>query len=87
MSPAAASEYLGAIEGSLASPNMVLDLRIPQNQRYQQVILDQAVSQYMAGEIDLEEAIKQIYDGWEEITEELGREEQLEIYLSTIGAK
>jgi multiple sugar transport system substrate-binding protein len=87
MSPQAASDYLGAIEGSLASPNMVLDLRIPQNQRYQQVVLDQAVSQYMAGEIDLEEAIQQIVVGWEEITEELGREAQLDAYLGTLGVE
>jgi multiple sugar transport system substrate-binding protein len=85
MSPAAASEYLGAIEGSLASPNMVLDLRVPQNQRYQGVVLDQTVSQYLAGEITVEEAMQQIYDGWEEITEELGREEQLGAYRSTLG--
>jgi len=85
MSPEAASVYLGAIEGSLASPNMVLDLRVPQNQRYQQVALDTALSQFASGEISKEEAIKQIYDGWEEITEELGREEQLEAYLGTLG--
>jgi multiple sugar transport system substrate-binding protein len=85
MSPGAATDYLGAIEGSLASPNMVLDLRIPQNQRYQGVVLDQTVSQYLAGEITLEEAMQQIYDGWEEITEELGREEQLEAYRGTLG--
>ncbi len=87
MSPEAASNYLGAIEGSLASPNMVLDLRIPQNQRYQQVVLDQAVSQYLAGEIGLEEAMQQIYDGWEEITEELGRAEQLAAYRGTLGVE
>jgi multiple sugar transport system substrate-binding protein len=87
MSPEAASDYLGAIETSLASPNMVLDLRIPQNQRYQQVILDQAVSQYLAGEISLEEAMQQIYDGWEEVTEELGREEQLAAYRATLGVE
>ena len=87
MSPQAASDYLGAIEGSLASPNMVLDLRIPQNQRYQQVVLDQAVSQFMAGEITIEEAVQQIYDGWEEITEELGRAEQLVVYLATLGVE
>jgi multiple sugar transport system substrate-binding protein len=85
MSPGAATEYLGAIEGSLASPNMVLDLRVPQNQRYQGVVLDQTVSQYLAGEITLEEAMQQIYDGWEEITEELGREEQLDTYRGTLG--
>jgi multiple sugar transport system substrate-binding protein len=85
MSPEAASDYLGAIEGSLASPNMVLDLRIPQNQRYQGVVLDTAVSQFLAGEITVEEAMQQIYDGWEELTEEIGREEQLEAYRKTLG--
>ena len=77
----------GSAEGSLDSPNMVLDLRIPQNQRYQQVVLDTAVSQYLAGELTTEETMQQIYDGWEEITEELGREEQLEAYRNTIGAQ
>jgi multiple sugar transport system substrate-binding protein len=85
MSPAAASNYLGAIEQSLASPNMVLDLRVPQNQRYQQVVLDLALSQFAAGEISQDEAIQQIYDGWEEITEELGREDQLNAYRGTLG--
>jgi multiple sugar transport system substrate-binding protein len=86
MSPAAASNYLGAIEQSLASPNMVLDLRVPQNQRYQQVVLDLALSQFAAGEITRDEAIQQIFDGWEEISEELGREDQLNAYLGTLGA-
>jgi len=85
MSPKAASDYLGAIEGSLASPNMVLDLRIPQNQRYQGVVLDTAVAQFMAGEITAEEAMDQIYNGWEEITDELGREDQLAAYRGTLG--
>jgi multiple sugar transport system substrate-binding protein len=87
MSPAAASVYLGAIEGSLASPNMVLDLRIPQNQRYQGVVLDTTVSQFLAGELTAEEAMQQIYDGWEELTEELGREDQLKAYRGTLGVK
>ena len=87
MSPDAASNYLGAIEDSLKSPNMVLDLRIPQNQQYQGVILDTAVAQFMAGEISKEEAMQQIYDGWQELTDELGRQEQLDAYLNTLGAK
>ena len=87
MSPQAASDYLGAIEASLASPNMVLDLRIPQNQRYQGVVLDTAVSQYLAGEISVEECMQQIYDGWQEITDELGRQDQLEAYRNTLGVK
>jgi multiple sugar transport system substrate-binding protein len=87
MSPKAATDYLGAIEGSLESPNMVLDLRIPQNQRYQQVVLDTALSQFLAGELTAEETMQQINDGWEEITEELGREDQLSAYKGTIGAE
>jgi len=85
MSSQAASDYLGAIEGSLANLNMVLDLRIPQNQRYQQVVLDQAVAQFVAGELTLEETVEQIYNGWEEITEELGRDVQLAAYRSSLG--
>jgi multiple sugar transport system substrate-binding protein len=87
MSPEGAANYLDAIEASLNSPNMVLDLRIPQNQRYQQIVLDQAVSQYLADEITLDEAIDQIYVGWEEVTEELGRQDQLDAYLGTLGAQ
>lgn len=87
MSPEAASDYLGAIESSLASPNMVLDLRIPQNQRYQGVILDQAVSQYLAGEITADEAMQQIYDGWQAATDEIGRDAQLAAYNGTLGVK
>ena len=60
MSKVAAKNYLGAIKDSLNSPNMILDLRIPQNQKYQQVVLDEAVSRFLAGEIDKEAAIKAI---------------------------
>ena len=31
---------------------MVLDLRIPQTQQYEQVVLDTAIAQFLAGEID-----------------------------------
>jgi len=85
MSEAMAKDYLGAIQASLNSPNMVLDLRIPQNQYYQQVVLDTAVSQFLAGEIDAAAAEKQIADGWNKKTDELGRDKQLAIYKATLG--
>lgn len=85
MSQDAASNYLGAIEASLKSPNMVLDLRIPQNQRYQQVVLDTAIAQFLAGEISKTDAMKQIYDGWKEITKELGQDSQLKAYKASLG--
>lgn len=86
-SEASAKDYLGAINASLSSPNMILDIRIPQNQRYQQVILDEAVSQFLAGELTAPEAAKQISDKWEEATNELGRDKQLAAYKATLGIK
>ena len=87
MSETAAKSYLGAIEASLNSPNMILDLRIPQNQKYQQVVLDEAVSRFLAGEIDKAAAMKAVEDGWNALNDEIGKDEQLKIYKATIGAK
>jgi multiple sugar transport system substrate-binding protein len=87
MSEAAAKDYLGAIADSLNNPNMVLDLRIPQNQRYEQIVLDTAIHRMLAGEIDRDQAMADIEEGWNEITEELGAEEQLEAYKATLGIR
>ncbi|MBI2123521.1 MAG: extracellular solute-binding protein, partial [Armatimonadetes bacterium] len=87
MSAAAARNYLGAIEASLRSPNMVLDLRIPQNQRYQQVVLDTAIAKLLAKQITIQQAMKEITDGWEAITNELGRDAQLQAYRASLGVK
>jgi len=81
----AADNYLGAIQDSLNSPNMVLDLRIPQNQRYQGVVLDEVASRFLAGELTAEEAAAEIATRWNEITDELGRDDQKAAYLGTLG--
>jgi multiple sugar transport system substrate-binding protein len=85
MSEQAAKDYLGAIEASLDSPNMVLDLRVPQNQRYQQIVLDTAIHRALAGETTPDEAIQEIVTGWNEITEELGKEQQQAAYKAALG--
>ncbi|BCQ25671.1 extracellular solute-binding protein [Caballeronia sp. NK8] len=87
MSDAAAKSYLGAIQQSLQSPNMIIDLRIPQNQRYEQVVLDTAVARFVAGEIDADATMKAIDSGWSEITDDLGKDTQLRAYKASIGAK
>jgi multiple sugar transport system substrate-binding protein len=87
MSEKAAAQYLGAIKDSLNSPNMILDLRIPQNQKYQQVVLDEAISRFLAGEIDEEATIKTIADGWKDLNDQIGTEDQLKFYKNTLGAK
>ncbi len=87
MSAAAAKDYLGAIQASLNSPNMVLDLRIAKNQAYQQVVLDTAIARLLAGEINKAQAMRAIEDGWNELNEENGVDEQLALYKSTLGQK
>ncbi len=87
MSQEAAENYLSAIQTSLNSPNMVLDLRIPQNQRYQQIVLDTAIARFLAGELNIEATMQSISEGWSEVTEEMGMKDQLSAYRSTIGAE
>ncbi|MCC6456652.1 MAG: extracellular solute-binding protein [Caldilineaceae bacterium] len=81
----AAQNYLSAIEDSLSSPNMVLDLSIPATNRYLQVVLDTVVSQYLAGEYTAEEAAQAIFDQWNEISDEVGRDAQHAAYLASLG--
>lgn len=84
-SETAATNYLSAIEASVSSPNMVLDLSIPQVSRYQQVVLDTVVSQFLAGEFTAEQAAEEIYKQSEEITDEVGRDAQKAAYLASLG--
>jgi len=80
-----AKDYLGAIENSLNNPNMVADMRVPNNHEYQQVELDQIIASYLAGEIDTDAAAKQLNDAWESITDQQGRDAQLAAYLGSLG--
>ena len=64
---------------------MASDLRIPGTQRYEGIVLDRELARFLAGEVTVEEALQNVYDGWEEITEEFGREEQLELYKASLG--
>lgn len=84
-SEAGARNYLTAIQQSLNSPNMVLDLRIPKAQQYQQVVLDRVLSEYLAGQLTIPQAQEQIHNGWEEITNAEGRQKQLQAYLASLG--
>jgi multiple sugar transport system substrate-binding protein len=80
-----AENYLGAIGDSLNSPNMASDLRIPGTQRYEGIVLDRELARFLAGEVTAEEALQNVEDGWEEITEEFGRDEQLALYKASLG--
>ncbi len=82
-----AQNYLGAIQQSLNSPNMILDLRIPQNQRYEQRVLDLYLSEFLAGVYSAEETAAAIADEWNAISDELGRDTQQAAYLGSLGVE
>jgi multiple sugar transport system substrate-binding protein len=85
MSETAAKNYLGAIQSSLQSPNMVLDLRIPQNAYYEGTVLDTALAQFLAGEISLNQCMTQITNQWNQKTDQLGRQQQLDAYKASLS--
>ncbi len=86
-SEAFAKNYLGAIQDSLNSPNMVLDMRIPQNQQYEQVILDDVLARFVAGELSSADAAKEISDRWDQATDQIGRDSQKAAYIASLGIK
>jgi multiple sugar transport system substrate-binding protein len=81
----AAANYLGAIKDSLNNPNMASDIKIPGSAQYAGVVLDRELARFIAGEITAEEAVANVEAGWEEITEEFGRDSQAAIYQLSLG--
>ncbi|MEL6102369.1 MAG: extracellular solute-binding protein [Pseudomonadota bacterium] len=80
-----ATNYLGAINAALDNPNMSSDMKIPGAQQYTAVVLDTQLARYLAGEITVEEALENIEEGWEEITEDFGRDEQVAAQALALG--
>ncbi len=80
-----AENYLGAIKTSLNHANMASDIRIPGAQQYTGVVLDRELARFLAGEITAEEAVANIEEGWEEITEDFGRDSQRNMYKLSLG--
>ncbi len=85
MPQALADNYLGAINGALANLNMSSDMKIPGAQQYTSIVLDRELARYLADEITVEEALANIEEGWEEITEDFGRDEQVEAQALALG--
>ena len=87
MTAEVAKNFLDTYIGSLNDPNAALDLRIPQANQYTNVLEDQAIAQFLAGELTKEEAMKQMFDGWQALTDQIGRDSQAAAYAASIGAK
>ncbi len=80
-----AENYMGAINGALNNPNMASDMKIPGAQQYTGVVLDTELARYVAGEITVDEALKNIETGWEKITDDFGRDAQIKAQALALG--
>ena len=87
MTPEIAQNFLDTYIGSLNAPNASLDLRIPQANQYTNVLEDGAIAQFLAGELSKEDTMQQIFDGWQQLTDQIGRADQAAAYAASIGAK
>jgi multiple sugar transport system substrate-binding protein len=81
---AGAQDYLDAVQNTINHPNAVLDLRIRGSAEYLNV-LDVEISRALANEISAQEALDNVAAQWNEITDRLGRDEQLQQYKDSVG--
>lgn len=82
----AAHQYAGAVQTALGRPQWMFAPRLPGNQRYMKS-LDEAVRKAVRGEATPQQALEEAADRWQQITEELGRENQRDAYQQSLGLK
>ncbi|HLO48640.1 MAG TPA: extracellular solute-binding protein [Kamptonema sp.] len=85
MSTDVTNNYLGAIGITLSNSNMALDMKLPHAKRYQLEVLDPALTDFMAGKISREETMERVEQGWQKITDQVGRESQKTAYRYSLG--
>jgi multiple sugar transport system substrate-binding protein len=47
--------------------------------------LDTALAQFLSGEITAEQCAKQISDGWNQLTDQIGRDKVLQVYDASLN--
>ena len=81
---AEAGEYLKSIQDSYNHENRIIDLRIPGQGQY----WDAAEAEWtraITGEVSAQEALDAAAARWNEITDTLGRENQVKLYQASLG--
>lgn len=79
-----ATEYLGAQRDAVTADNVALDMRLPGYFSYTE-ILEIELSRALAGEITPQEALDTVAEGWNELTDQFGRDSQLAAYRASMG--
>jgi multiple sugar transport system substrate-binding protein len=78
------TDYLEAFHANFTAPTMLPYLRIRGTPKYWRV-LDLEVAAALGGRKSAKEALDDVASAWEEITDELGREGQLQAYRAALG--
>ena len=79
-----AEAYLNVQLNSIDAPNVALDFRIPGYFAYSEV-LETELTKALIGEVEPEDALDEIAEAWDEITDEFGRDAQLAAYRASMG--
>ncbi|EBA06110.1 extracellular solute-binding protein [Sagittula stellata] len=79
-----ATEYLGAQRDAVTADNVALDMRLPGYFSYTE-ILEIELSRALAGEVTPQEALDTVAEGWNELTDQFGRDAQLAAYRASMG--
>jgi multiple sugar transport system substrate-binding protein len=81
--PSNVKSFLDAHQAGVDNPNAVLDLRIPGGGDYYNA-LDTEAQRAMSGELTPQQALNAAAADWEQITDRLGRSQQLQSYLASL---
>ncbi len=79
-----AEEYLSAQKASIDAENVALDMRLPGYFSYTEV-LEIELSKALAGEVSPQEALDNVAEAWDGLTDEFGRDTQLAAYRASMG--
>ena len=79
-----AQQYLDSIRDSYNHPNRIVDLRIPGVGQYWGAA-EAEWTRAIAGEVSAQEALDAAAARWNEITDTLGRDRQIELYRASLG--
>lgn len=79
-----AKEYLDLLKKELENDNVVMDIRIPGADKYYEAI-GKYINKAIKKELSVKEALTKSALEWEKITDSLGRQKQLKLYIESIN--
>jgi multiple sugar transport system substrate-binding protein len=80
-----ANSYLSSEQNSYNHPNGAIEPRIPGIFQYYSAAEDELAKAF-AGQVDAQTAADNIAAAWEQITDDIGRDNQLALYQASLGA-